>query len=305
MKKATPYRILAAIVLLQVICVPAALAVTSIVKPVFYVPTDKSYYFYDFHNVQCGLRNVQRWYSRELPNDNVAFDNLLLYYGNYTSQQCIDNMGQCIEDTKNGTGIDPWDSDDTRNKLLIIGRGFLGWAGGTGDNQGRGYAVAGAESLVAQGECAGNWWCTEEYWNGTVIHELGHAFSLPHNSDPDSIMNSHGDYKNKHLTGSHPAIVESDPATRTKDPNWTRCENDYQCATLRCGCNGGDTMYCLPHSGYPKWCSYRSIPNWEFCRWDWECASYYCDPDWRGWLACLPHTGYVYCWIDLFLPEYP
>ncbi|MCP4661557.1 MAG: hypothetical protein GY856_39655 [bacterium] len=302
MKRATTYRILAAIVLIHLICVPAALAVTSIVKPVYYVPTDKSYNVFDFHNIQCGLRNAQRWYSRELPNKNLAFENLRLYYGAYTSTQCLNNMGQCIEDTKNGTGIDPWDNDYTRNKLLIIGRGFLGWAGGAGDTAGRGYAVVGAESLIAQGECAGNWWCNEEMWNGTVIHELGETFDLDHSSDPDSIMNYHDNYKNRIFTSAEASQVESDPATRSKDPNWTKCESHYQCGTLRCGCNGGDTMYCLPHSGYPTYCSSRSIPNWEYCRSNSQCASSYCDPDSKGEMACLPHTGYVYCSIDIFTP---
>lgn len=280
-----------------------ALAQTSLVRPVYYVPTDKAYSVYDFHDVQCGLGNTRRWYARELPNDTVEFAPMIRYDGAYTSSHCIANMGDCIADITAGTGIDPWDSDSTRNKLLVIGRGFLGWAGGTGDTAGRGYAVVGAESLTAQGECAGNWWCTEEIWNGTVAHELGHTFSLPHSSDDASIMKFHGDYKNKGLTGTEPGLVESDPASRAKGTNWTACENDYDCQSRRCGCNGSNAMVCLPTSAYPTWCS--GVPNWSSCRNDSDCASGYCAPDHQGNMACLPSTAYVYCGgIDIFYPEY-
>ncbi len=298
------FRALISCIALSAFLAPAAMAVTSSVKPVYYVPTDKSWSFSDFHGVQCGVRNVQRWYSRELFNDNARFDKVITYYGNYSSNHCLNvNMGDCIADVVNGTGIDPWTNDKYRAKLLIIGRGFQGWAGGTGDTAGHGYAVVGAESLVAQSECAGNWWCNQEVWNGTVIHELGHTFSLPHSADPNSIMGAHSDFENKHFTAGEPSTVATDPATPTKDPNWTRCEFDEQCASNRCGCNGGNTMYCLPHSGYPKYCSSGSIPNWEHCRNDSDCQSGYCAPDHRGEYACLPHTGYQYCPnTDIFIP---
>ncbi len=297
-------RILITCVAMICFVVPAAMAVTSAVKPVYYIPTDKAWSPWDFHGVQCGVRNVQRWYSRELPNDNIKFDKLLTYYGNFSSNHCLNvNIGDCIADVTNGTGIDPWDLGPDRAKLLIIGRGFQGLAGGQGDTAGRGFVVVGAESLIAPSECAGQLWCNQRRWNATVAHELGHAFSLSHVTDPDSIMGSMEDWEKQHLTGSEPSTVASDLATAAKDPNWTRCEFDEQCASNRCGCNWGNTMYCLPSSAYPTSCQGGSIPNWEYCRFDSQCASGYCEPDWKGENVCLPHTGYQYCPnTNIFIP---
>ncbi len=283
---------------------PAQAAITSRVASVLYVPAAATQYdgpqgeaLLDYHasGVSRGLANVSRWYSRELPGDNVIFEDLIVFRGHYTAAQCLADMGPCIGDTATSLGLDPWAPGDVRQKLLIIGAGFLGWAGGTGNTSGQGYAVVGMESLMDTAKCAGNWWCTPEIWHGTVAHELGHTFSLPHSSDPNSIMNFHGDWINKHFTGSEPATVQLDPASVAKRSNWSYCEIDFECASKRCGGNWSEPrLLCLPTTAYPK--RAQNIPNGVFCRASSECLSGNCGIGPEGDRICLGYPA-------MFFPE--
>ncbi|HKI00806.1 MAG TPA: hypothetical protein VKK31_02385 [Thermoanaerobaculia bacterium] len=279
-------------------------AVTSRVAPVLYMPAGATQYagpegeaLLDYHasGVSRGLANVARWYARELPNDLALWDDLIVFRGNYTAAQCLADMGPCIGDTATSLGLDPWAPGNVRQKLLIVGAGFLGWAGGTGNTAGQGYAVVGMESLMDTPKCAGNWWCTPEIWHGTVAHELGHTFSLPHSSDPNSIMNFHGDWINKHFTGSEPATVQSDPATEPKRTNWSYCEIDFECASLRCGGNVSEPrLLCLPSALYSKGAA--NIPDGVFCRTNAQCQSGACGIGPEGDRICLRYPA-------MFFPE--
>jgi Putative peptidase family len=239
-------------------------AITSRIVPIFYIPAASAQYNGTAGNallqshrngIVAGLSKVADWYSRELPNKNLKAIGLITYRGKYTAAQCSANMDLCVyNDVATTLNLDPWSPLNNRQKLLIIGAGFMGWAGGVGNIQGQGYAVVGMESLMDLPKCAGNWWCTPDYWYGTVAHELGHAYSLPHSTDLNSIMNFHGDWINKHFTGAEPALVESDPATQAKNVNWTSCSIDFACASKWCGTNGGTlpNKVCLPSTAYPK-----------------------------------------------------
>ena len=70
------------------------------------------------------------------------------------------------------------------HSAVVFGVGLLGWAGGSG-NGSSGLAVVGVESLIRQGDCFGEVWCSADIWRGTVIHEMGHSLTLPHNPHPD------------------------------------------------------------------------------------------------------------------------
>jgi hypothetical protein len=292
------------VLLILTAALAASAQVTSRVASVLYVPSNFTHYngpqgeaLLDYHasGVSRGLANVARWYARELPNDLVRWDDLIVFRGHYTDAQCLANMGDCIADTAVSLGLDPWAPGNVRQKLLIIGAGFLGWAGGAGNTVGQGYAVLGMESLMDTPKCAGNWWCTPEIWHGTVAHELGHTFSLPHSSDPNSIMNFHGDWINKHFTGSEPATVQSDPATETKRSNWSYCEIDFECTSLRCGGNWNrPELVCLPTTAYPKRAA--SIPDGLFCRNNTECQSGVCGIGPEGDRICLRYPA-------MFFPE--
>ena len=277
----------------------APAAVTSRIVPALYIPSDATQYLgnqgkalldYHYEGVSRGLSNVEHWYSRELPSKNVIWGDLILYRGHFTAAQCFAEMGLCIDDVVTNLKLDPWAPGDKRQKLLIIGAGFLGWAGGVGNTEGQGYAVVGLESLMDLPKCTGNWWCTQDFWHGTVAHELGHTFGLPHSADPNSIMNFHGEWVDKHLTDSEPGFVEIDPAAKKKRANWSYCDIDFECASKRCGGNGSEPrLLCLPSAAYPKQAA--NIPDGMYCRRSAECNSSICGIGPNGEHICLRYPA--------------
>jgi len=273
--------------------------ITSRIAPVLYIPAGATQYdgpqgkaLLDYHasGVSRGLADVARWYARELPSKLAIWSDLVVFRGHYTAQQCLNDMSPCIGDVSTSLGLDPWAPGNQRQKLLIVGAGFLGWAGGTGNTSGQGYAVVGMESLMDTPKCASEWWCTPELWHGTVAHELGHTFSLPHSADPNSIMYFHGDWTHKHFTGAEPGTVQSDPATEAKRAGWSYCEIDFECASLRCGGNWSEPrLLCLPSTAYPKRAA--AIPDGVFCRNSSECQSGLCGVGPKGDRICLNYPA--------------
>jgi hypothetical protein len=274
-------------------------ATTSIVVPILLVPRGSTINTIMQTQLTQALGNVRRWYQRELPNKNLKWDTLKIMPGDYTSAEYLVNnhvWNVIPGEIERKLGWNPWWGGDVRRIALVIGRDLQGWAGANGSG-GSGLAIVGLESLVDYASCDGNpernyanpeeiaiWWCNQTVWHGTAIHELGHTFSLPHDSDPSSIMSFHGDYTNKHLVPGHAATVETNPATEPKQANWSFCSIDYQCATKRCGGNGGNRLYCLPTSAYPKYAS--GITDGQFCRSNSECLSGRCEMNWNGEKVC-------------------
>jgi hypothetical protein len=277
-------------------------AITSKVYPILLIPAGSSVTPTQQATVRQAMGSIRRWYNRELPTKNVVWEPMQVMAGDQTAAHYLTNNNVWAEmpgELQAKLGWSPWDTGDQRHIALIIGRDLMGWAGGNGYPDGRGLAILGMESLVETSRCSTEWWCTPEIWHGTVIHELGHAFSLPHDSDGNSIMSFHSDYKNKHLVRDHASIVDASPATALKYANWAACGGDYQCGTLRCGGNYGNQLQCLPSSLYPK--QAQNIPLGYLCRSHSECQSGRCELNADGYKTCRDAPQPVY--VDSYFPD--
>jgi hypothetical protein len=283
-----------------------AQAITATVVPILLIPVGSTVTAQQRNTLTQALGNVRRWYQRELPSKNVKWEPLQTLYGAKTASYYLTNNNVWNEipgEIQASFGWNPWTYTGGAHRIaLVIGRDLLGWAGGNGNSDGRGLAIAGMESLVEQTKCAGNWWCTQEIWHGTAIHELGHGFTLPHDTDPASIMSFHGDYTNKHFVSAHQTTVQASPATEAKQANWSYCGIDYQCATKRCGGNwSGDRLWCLPSSQYSK--EAQNIPNGFTCRYGTQCTAGRCELNTNGDKVCSASALAAY--VTPFFPDVP
>jgi hypothetical protein len=214
--------------------VNAVTVIPSVVSPIVLIPQGSSISEYQKKQIQMGLENVRTWYQRELPSKDVKWEPIRYMNGAKTAAYYIVNNNVWNEipaEIKTNFGWNPWEVNAAGNHIaLVLGRDLLGWAGGGGTSDGRGVAIVGLESLIDLPRVASEWWGTQEFWHGTVIHELGHGFTLPHPNPNDpvytySMMGFHSEYRIKHFVGTEPGIVQANPATGTKGPkpiaNWT------------------------------------------------------------------------------------
>jgi hypothetical protein len=216
----------------------SALGAPVLITPVIFVPSDQNYPSAQIGTIDAALNDVQVWYRTRLGNGRLRFDVRRTVYGSLTAAAYLTNdtiWTQGPAEIQSALGFSPWTSGHI---VLLMGVGLQGWAGGAGNSGTSGFAVVGLESLINNTACAGNWWCTPTIWRGTVIHELGHAFMLPHSAAP-SIMDSHVDYQHKQLlsTGAWPeqSTIRSygffELTLGSGQSNWTPCSSDEQCMT--------------------------------------------------------------------------
>ncbi|MBL8950657.1 MAG: hypothetical protein JNK82_07770 [Myxococcaceae bacterium] len=175
------------------------------IQPVFFIPRDKTLSLAERRTLRRAFRDVVEWYRRELGTQTLNIAPFRVVNGAYTAAVYRSSAAPggiwalAPTEIRTALGFSPWDSG---HSAVVFGVGLLGWAGGDG-NGSSGMAVVGVESLLRQGECFGEWWCSGDMWRGTVIHEMGHMLTLPHNTHPEGIMFFHGDYTNKRLI-EHP-----------------------------------------------------------------------------------------------------
>src|SRR3990167_3040258 len=151
--------------------------------PIVFIPTDKSVTEAELASVRAAFEDVKAWYGRELGDHGLRMSALQVVRGQHDSAYYLENnriWAVAGSEIQASLGFDPWARG---HAAVVIGAGLLGWAGGNGDGT-RGLCIVGLESLFTSPECASQWWCTPEMWRGTVIHEMGHVFSLPHRIDP-------------------------------------------------------------------------------------------------------------------------
>ncbi|CAM4138687.1 zinc metalloprotease [Corallococcus exiguus] len=283
-------------------------AVTSQVVPIVLVPAgSQALSTVELNTVRQALSNVRRWYERELPNRNLNWAPIQVMQGAQSASYYLTNNNVWNDipgEIQGQFGWNPWAYTGGAHRIaLVMGRDLLGWAGANGYTDGRGLAIVGLESLLELSKCSGNWWCTQEFWHGTVAHELGHTFTLPHDTVADSIMSFHDAYTTRHFTATAATTVEANPATLPKKANWDYCSIDYECATKRCGGNySGDRLWCLPTPAYPK--QAQNIPATFTCREHSQCLTGIC--------TFSPASGAKVCassatpnYVTPFFPDVP
>ena len=212
---------------------PTSMVSVGTIHPVVFVPDGSTFSASDRNGVEAGLSDIKAWYRDVLAHEGVDLRwaaDLTIVDGDHDAAWYLtaDNMGTAFYEVEQAFGL----SGQTPGHIsLIMGVDFLGWAGGSGNGQ-SGHALVGLDSLIAPANCSGEWWCNGDMWRGTVIHELGHALSLPHSEEP-SIMSFHGDYMDKTLieTASYPELstVRALPFTRAAHLirwSWAECDTD-------------------------------------------------------------------------------
>jgi hypothetical protein len=181
------------------------------VQPVLYLPADEQFSAERLELQVQAVRDVQAWYAERLNGVTFFAQPLIVQRSAHTFAELAGNDFQnwwplpAAEFA--GWGM-PW-NDSSRMKLLILAQGAGAWAGADSENGGimseaeagnvsaghlGGLAVVGDSSIggILAGICPRDgvaswrrplgdaWWCSWNTYRGTVAHELGHTFALPH-----------------------------------------------------------------------------------------------------------------------------
>lgn len=181
------------------------------VVPVFLVPRDYAVPYERVVYHATVVRDVRSWYGRVLGGRTYAHEPLVVQVSRHTfaelSAQDFQAWWPLLQREFADYGW-PWNRRSTI-KLLFLTHGAGAWAGADSENGGidsvshagrvdkgnrGGLAVIGDSSVggVFAGVCpethpgksdstvATAWWCSGSTYRGTVAHELGHTWGLPH-----------------------------------------------------------------------------------------------------------------------------
>jgi hypothetical protein len=184
----------------------------SRVLPVLYLPADLPFDTARLRLQVAAVRDVRAWYAERLGGLSFYADPLVVQRSRHTFAELagadFQNWWPLPEREFAGWGL-PW-NDSSRIKILLLAQGAGAWAGADSENGGiaseaeagrvdrgwlGGLAVVGDSSLggMLAGVCprAGaashrkpeggtEWWCNWNTYRGTIAHELGHTFGVPH-----------------------------------------------------------------------------------------------------------------------------
>ena len=179
------------------------------VIPVFMVPADMTLERRRLELTVRALGMVREWYSRVLRGPTFAYDPPVVQASRHTFAEFAADSFQAwwplLQAEFKLYGMD-WEDDDT--KMLWIAHGAGAWAGADSENGGidsiaeagkvvdgdmGGLAVIGDSTLGGylagicpdSGRTGSAWWCSWYTFQGTIAHELGHTWGLPH---PDAFI---------------------------------------------------------------------------------------------------------------------
>ncbi len=181
------------------------------VIPIYLVPRDVSFPMRGVAYHAQVLADVRAWYGRVLGGRTFDYEPLVVQESRHTFAELAADSFQAwwplLQDEFAGYGW-PWNKH-SKFKLLFLTHGAGAWAGSDSENGGLdstsqagkvdkgnwgGLAVIGDSSVggvfanvcpeVARGKAdstlATAWWCSGSTYRGTVAHELGHTWGLPH-----------------------------------------------------------------------------------------------------------------------------
>ena len=181
------------------------------VVPVYLVPRDQPFDVRRMLLERQAVADVQQWYARALGGPTFFADPLVVHRSRHTFEELAADDFQAwwprLEEEFRDLGL-AW-NDHADVKLLMLAQAAGGWAGGDSENGGitaptdagvtdhgslGGLVVVGDSSIAgmlagvcpADGIAGGTvWWCNWDTYRGTVAHELGHTWGIPH---PDAFL---------------------------------------------------------------------------------------------------------------------
>lgn len=158
----------------------------------------------------AAVADVRAWYARSLDGPTFTADPLLIRKSRHTFAELADSNFQAwwplLQTEFTDLGV-PWQGADAV-KLLLLVQSAGAWAGSESENDGLtrpgdaghipggnrgGFVIIGDSSVggMLTGACPTDgiqrgtaWWCNWDTYRGTMAHELGHTWGLPH---PDAI----------------------------------------------------------------------------------------------------------------------
>jgi hypothetical protein len=182
------------------------------VVPVYYIPSDLSFTREALALQVRAVNDVRDWYARRLGGVTFHHDPIVVQRSRHAFAELAANDFQNwwpLPDSEYVAYGMPWNRQ-SGIKLLVLARGGGAWAGADSENGGidsiaqagrvpkgalGGLAVIGDSSTsgVLAGVCpregpsshhkptgGTTWWCNWNTYRGTIAHELGHTWGLPH-----------------------------------------------------------------------------------------------------------------------------